>query len=183
MNKLKEIEIIKLAMFNFLAHQEETLKVLQEAGKDVPGLVGWRADVADVYSKVCEEYWGLKRQEEERLANTKRIVVQKNFTVLSHSSEECTLHYIDFNNTDARKEQVGTVNITIKGDHRYRRVDIPIHGNGCTDVQYKQDFANCFVCLPSVGDKGRKAEPLTIYLDDFIDGLVTEDELGIKFGY
>ncbi|UJJ74821.1 hypothetical protein Goe20_00210 [Bacillus phage vB_BsuM-Goe20] len=26
MNKLKEIEIIKLAMFNFLAHQEETLK-------------------------------------------------------------------------------------------------------------------------------------------------------------
>lgn len=183
MNKLRETEIIKAALFTDLTHQKKTIRILTEQGKDVSAFREWRDDTEDLYLKFCKKYFDLKVEEEERLANTKRIGAQKKFTFLSHDAEECTLHYIDFNNTDARKEQVGSVNITIKGNDKFRRVDIPIHGNGCTDEEYKQDFANCFVCLPHVDDKGRGAEPLTVYLDDFVDGLVTEDELGIKFDY
>lgn len=68
MDKLKEIEIIKVAMFNYLTNQEETLRLLQESGKDASGLIGlieWRRDTADVYSKVCEKYWNLKWQRDE----------------------------------------------------------------------------------------------------------------------
>ncbi|BAN59508.1 hypothetical protein N374_gp046 [Bacillus phage phiNIT1] len=65
MDKLKEIEIIKVAMFNYLTNQEETLRLLQESGKDASGLIEWRRDTADVYSKVCEKYWNLKWQRDE----------------------------------------------------------------------------------------------------------------------
>jgi hypothetical protein len=121
----------------------------------------------------------------------KRIKVEKEFDYYLEidpdkgisDDVQCTLHHIDFDNSDAGKETVGFLNISIEGSKTYQRHDFPIHGIGFRSA-HRNDFSNCVYYLPQMLEKSSNDEGVLCFFRDFvvIGEMVTEEDLGIKMG-
>ncbi|WCS69647.1 hypothetical protein Goe25_00140 [Bacillus phage vB_BsuM-Goe25] len=60
MDKLRELEIMKAALYTDMLHQKETISKLQGQGRDTTDFKAWLKDTQELYEKVCTKYWELK---------------------------------------------------------------------------------------------------------------------------
>ena len=60
MDKLRELEIMKAALYSDMLHQKETINKLQGQGRDTTDFKAWLKDTQELYEKVCTRYWELK---------------------------------------------------------------------------------------------------------------------------
>ncbi|WCS69394.1 hypothetical protein Goe24_00140 [Bacillus phage vB_BsuM-Goe24] len=59
MDKLRELEIMKAALYTDMLHQKETISKLQGQGRDTTDFKAWLKDTQELYEKVCTRYWEL----------------------------------------------------------------------------------------------------------------------------
>ncbi|UJJ74816.1 hypothetical protein [Bacillus phage BM-P1] len=60
MDKLRELEIMKAALYTDMLHQKETISKLQGQGRNTTDFKAWLKDTQELYEKVCTKYWEMK---------------------------------------------------------------------------------------------------------------------------
>lgn len=78
MDKLRELEIMKAALYSDMLHQKETINKLQGQGRDTTDFKAWLKDTQELYEKVCTRYWELKAPKtpktiSEAMGNIRRV--------------------------------------------------------------------------------------------------------------
>lgn len=91
----------------------------------------------------------------------------------------CVMHWIELYG-DARGPEAGVVCITIEGSETYQSYEFTLWGNGEEGEEYKNNYSDCYVCLPTVLEEDEEDELETVFFNELIDGLTTYKELGIK---
>lgn len=73
MDKLKEIEIIKAALYTDILKQKEWIETLRKQQVRKPEFEEWLKETEDLYDRVCKKYFKLKAESEPSPVEVKEV--------------------------------------------------------------------------------------------------------------